>query len=81
MELAVQVDFGAHTTVQKTPDGGFYILAADCSAGRRRRREGHGLAWRLGKTEGIETSVRDWATGVSTNCPDRWPAERCSWRS
>lgn len=69
MELAVQVDFGAHTTVQKKPDGGFYIVVADAvPAGAGAKVTIY--RGRLGKAAEIETAIRDWATGASTSCPE-----------
>jgi hypothetical protein len=68
MELAVQVDFGAHTTVQKKPDGGFYILVADAvPAGAGAKVTIY--RGRLGKAEDIGNAIREWATGASTSCP------------
>ncbi len=68
-ELAVQVDFGAHTTVQKKPDGGFYILVADAVPAGAGAAKVTIYRGRLGKAEDIGNAIRDWATGASTSCP------------
>ena len=68
-ELAVQVDFGAHTTVQKKPDGGFYILVADAVPAGAGAAKVTIYRGRLGKAEEIGNAIRDWASGASTSCP------------
>lgn len=70
MELAVQVDFGAHTTVQKKPDGGFYILVADAEPAGASAAKITLYRGKLGKAEVIGNAIRDWATGASTSCPN-----------
>jgi hypothetical protein len=62
MELAVQVDFGAHTTVKKKPDGGFYILVAEAvPAGANAAKV---TIYAAGSAK------RSWANGTNTSCPD-----------
>jgi hypothetical protein len=70
MELAVQVDFGAHTTVQKKPDGGFFILVADAVPAGASAAKVTIYRGRLGKAEQIGEAIREWATGSSSSCPN-----------
>jgi hypothetical protein len=70
LELAVQVDFGAHTTVQKKPDGGFYILIAEAVPAGTGGAKVTIYRGRLGKAEQIGAAIRDWANGTNTSCPD-----------
>ena len=69
MELAVQVDFGAHTTVQKKPDGGFYILVAEAVPAGANAAKVTIYRGRLGKAEQIGNAIREWASGASSSCP------------
>ena len=60
MELAVQVDFGAHTTVQKKkPDGGFFILVADAVPAGASAAKVTIYRGRLGKAEQIGEAIRE----------------------
>jgi hypothetical protein len=69
MELAVQVDFGAHTTIQKKPDGGFYILVADAAPAGGNTTKVTIYRGSLGKAKEIGSAIREWATGSSSTCP------------
>jgi uncharacterized protein YceK len=70
MELAVQVDFGAHTTIQKKPDGGFYIVVADAVPAGASGAKVTIYRGGLGKAKEIGAAIHDWATGASTSCPN-----------
>lgn len=70
MELAVQVDFGPHTVVQKVPEGGFYILVADAAPAGTKATKVTIYHGKLGKAKEIGAAVRGWATGASTICPN-----------
>jgi hypothetical protein len=69
MELAVQVDFGAHTTIQKKPEGGFYILVADAAPAGAKTTKVTIYRGSLGGAKEIGSAVRGWATGASSACP------------
>jgi hypothetical protein len=69
LELAVQVDFGAHTTVQKKPDGGFYILVADAVPAGANAAKVTIYRGSLGKAKEIGEAIRGWADGTSSTCP------------
>jgi hypothetical protein len=69
-ELAVQVDFGEHTVVQKVPEGGFYILVADATPVGTKATKVTIYRGSLGKSKEIGAAVRSWATGASTTCPN-----------
>ena len=69
LELAVQVDFGAHTMVQKVPPGGMYILVAEASP------SGAGTKLtiyrgKVGRAKEIGSAIRQWVTGESSACPE-----------
>lgn len=69
MELAVQVDFGAHTMIQKVPPGGMYILVADAvPAGAGTKVTIY--RGTVGRAKEIGGAIRQWATGESSACPD-----------
>ena len=70
MELAVQVDFGAHTTIQKKPDGGFYILVADAAPAGAKATTLTIYRGGLGGAKEIGNAIRGWATGTSSVCPN-----------
>jgi hypothetical protein len=70
MELAVQVDFGAHTTIQKKPDGGFYILVADAVPAGANTTKVTIYRGVLGKAKDIGSAIHDWSTGASSTCPN-----------
>lgn len=70
MELAVQVDFGAHTTVQKKPEGGFYILVADAVPAGANATKLTIYRGSLGGAKEIGNAIRGWATGTSSSCPN-----------
>lgn len=70
MELAVQVDFGPHTVIQKVPEGGFYILVTDAAPAGTNATKVTIYHGKLGKAKEIGAAVRGWATGTSTTCPN-----------
>jgi hypothetical protein len=70
LELAVQVDFGAHTTVQKKPDGGFYILVADAVPAGANGAKLTIYRGGLGKAKEIGNAIQQWAAGTSSTCPN-----------
>lgn len=70
MELAVQVDFGAHTTIQKKPEGGFYILVADAAPAGAKATKLTIYRGSLGGAKEIGNAIRGWATGTSSTCPN-----------
>jgi len=70
LELAVQVDFGAHTTIQKKPDGGFYIVVADTVPAGANGTKVTIYRGGLGKAKEIGAAIHDWATGASSTCPN-----------
>jgi hypothetical protein len=69
MELAVQVDFGAHTTVGKKPEGGFYILVADAAPSGAKATKVTIYRGSLGRAKEIGSAIRGWAAGTSLDCP------------
>jgi hypothetical protein len=69
-ELAVQVDFGPHTVIQKVPEGGFYILVADAAPAGARTTKVTIYRGSIGKSKEIGAAVRGWATGASATCPN-----------
>lgn len=69
MELAVQVDFGAHSTIGQKPPGGFYILVADAAASGANATKVTIYRGSLGRAKEISSAVRGWATGTSLDCP------------
>lgn len=69
LELAVQVDFGQHTMIQKVPPGGMYILVADAvPAGQGTKLTIY--RGKIGKATEIGGAIRQWSTGQGTACPD-----------
>lgn len=70
MELAVQVDFGAHTTIGKKPPGGFYILVADAAPSGAKATKVTIYRGGLGRAKEIGSAIRGWATGTSLDCPN-----------
>ncbi len=69
LELAVQVDFGEHTMIQKLPPGGMYILVADAvPAGKGTKLTIY--RGKLGKATEIGGAIRQWSMGKSSACPD-----------
>lgn len=70
MELAIQVDFGEHTTMQKTPIGGFYILVADAMPAGEKVTKLTIYRGSLGRAKEIGSAIRAWVTGASSTCPD-----------
>ena len=70
LELAVQVDFGAHTTIQKKPDGGFYILVAEAVPAGANAAKVTIYRGSLGKAKEIGEAIRGWAEGTSATCPN-----------
>jgi hypothetical protein len=70
LELAVQVDFGAHTTIQKKPEGGFYIVVADAAPAGANAAKVTIYRGGLGKAREISAAIRDWASGTSSACPN-----------
>lgn len=70
MELAVQVDFGEHTTVQKKPEGGFYILVVDAAPAGATATKLTIYRGSLGKAKEIAAAIRSWAIGESSACPN-----------
>jgi hypothetical protein len=68
LELAVQVDFGEHTMIQKVPPGGMYILVADAiPAGKGTKLTIY--RGKVGKATEIGGAIRQWSTGQSSACP------------
>lgn len=70
MELVVQVDFGSHTTLQKTPEGGFYILVVDATPAGTTATKLTIYRGNLGKAKEIGSAIHAWAKGESSACPD-----------
>jgi hypothetical protein len=70
MELAVQVNFGSHTLVQKTPPGGLYILVVDATATGEKATKLTIYRGNLAKAKQIGGAIRAWATGEKSTCPD-----------
>lgn len=70
MELAVQVDFGEHTTIGQKPPGGFYILIADAVPAGAKATKVTIYRGSLGRAKEIGSAVRAWAAGTSLECPD-----------
>jgi hypothetical protein len=68
-ELAVQVDFGEHTTIGPKPEGGFYILVADAVPAGAKATKVTIYRGNLGRAKEIGSAVRGWATGASLDCP------------
>ncbi|HEY0686682.1 MAG TPA: hypothetical protein VGD45_30360 [Steroidobacter sp.] len=69
-ELAVQVDFGPHTTIGKKPEGGFYILVADAAPAGASATKVTIYRGSMGRAKEIGAAVRGWATGASLDCPN-----------
>jgi hypothetical protein len=70
LELTVQVDFGAHTTIQKKPAGGFFIVVADAVPSGAQAAKVTIYRGGLGKAKEISAAIHDWAAGTSSTCPD-----------
>ena len=70
MELAVQVNFGKYTLIQKTPPDGLYILVADATAAGEKATKLTIYRGNLAKAKEIGGAIRAWAKGEKTTCPD-----------
>jgi hypothetical protein len=70
LELAVQADFGRTTPLQKTPEGGFYVLLADVAPAGQNATKLTIYRGSLGKAKEIDNAIRAWAKGESSACPD-----------
>lgn len=70
LEIAVQVDFGAHTTIQKKPEGGFYIVVADVVPAGASAAKVTIYRGGLGKAKEIGAAIQNWAAGTSSTCPN-----------
>jgi hypothetical protein len=70
MELAVQVNFGNHTLIQKTPPGGLYILVADATAAGEKATKLTIYRGNIAKAKQIGGAIRAWANGEKSTCPD-----------
>lgn len=71
LELAVQADFGSHTTpFQKVPHGGFYVLLADVAPSGKNATKLTIYRGSLAKAKEIDNAIRAWVRGESSSCPD-----------